>query len=801
MSSRRRSGAGLDRVALVLALAGALGPALFWGAAPAAGSMGPGFRTAAATDTTGVVLTGQVRMQGWRAGAGLPAAIIELRQGDAFHPVVSDERGHYRVAGLERGAAVLQVRHMAAQPHEMHLLLPRDGRMVVDVALERRTIVLPPVGVRARRRAGRIDARPSASLAPTGAANPQVRLAAIESTSGLVESGLARVGRPLAPGEEDRPPDQALFMRGSTVDSRMVLLDGAPVLTPFHLAGLVPSFDARSLGAAAVHLGGAPARFEGGLSYVLDAHTRPAEQDAPRVEAAVDGLAVRGALNLRAGERVGLVATGRAFHGAQAAFTASSSLPYHFRDLLVRGDVDLGRAGALRATGFGNREGVVLGGADPAPFHDGEVDWGNRAFSLGWEADVGDNRLWALAAFARYDASLPVAWDTPVLAETRTDRHRAELRVARPWGDGVLNLGASFERQAPRYRLSLPDDVQGAPIAGHRLATGTRRIRGDRAGIFAEVELPFLARADVRLGGRVDHFDQETGVRISPRASFRVAVADDAEFTVSAGRYHQYRAEPGLLEDRSAQSVSTLRWDSGMSVASATHLVMELDQAFSPTLSLGVSGFVKRFREEGPGGLQRVSASGTDLRLTRQGERLDGWVGYALSWFWEPGAGIADPAPEDGAQADRRFSGRHLLTTGLRYRDSSGLRVGASLEFGAGLPLTEVPLALSDVEGIGPGTRNLTGFASVDRLARGSADNPLDLIREDDFLRLDLEASWVTHPVLGGRRTELRPYVRLLNALDRRDALFHYFDRWRDEGIRPLAERPVLPLIGVEWRF
>jgi hypothetical protein len=44
-------------------------------------------------------------------------------------------------------------------------------------------------------------------------------------------------------------------------------------------------------------------------------------------------------------------------------------------------------------------------------------------------------------------------------------------------------------------------------------------------------------------------------------------------------------------------------------------------------------------------------------------------------------------------------------------------------------------------------------------------------------------------------------YLRVLNALDRRDALFYYFEPWRDPDLTPLAELSVIPVLGIEWRF
>ena len=66
---------------------------------------------------------------------------------------------------------------------------------------------------------------------------------------------------------------------------------------------------------------------------------------------------------------------------------------------------------------------------------------------------------------------------------------------------------------------------------------------------------------------------------------------------------------------------------------------------------------------------------------------------------------------------------------------------------------------------------------------------------------MDLEIHAVLKPRWGGREWEIRPYLRILNALDQRDALFYTFQPWRAEAVRPLAQRPLLPVIGIAWKF
>ncbi|HUP87789.1 MAG TPA: hypothetical protein VM100_00410, partial [Longimicrobiales bacterium] len=68
--------------------------------------------------------------------------------------------------------------------------------------------------------------------------------------------------------------------------------------------------------------------------------------------------------------------------------------------------------------------------------------------------------------------------------------------------------------------------------------------------------------------------------------------------------------------------------------------------------------------------------------------------------------------------------------------------------------------------------------------------------------RIDAEFSRTFVAAVRGFAFEVTPYFKVLNALDRRDALFYHFDRSQQEPqARPIAALPVLPVVGFEWRF
>jgi hypothetical protein len=127
------------------------------------------------------------------------------------------------------------------------------------------------------------------------------------------------------------------------------------------------------------------------------------------------------------------------------------------------------------------------------------------------------------------------------------------------------------------------------------------------------------------------------------------------------------------------------------------------------------------------------------------------------------------------------------LSAGLRGPVAGPVGVDARIAFSDGLPLTEVALdAAVSLETADQPLEQGVGRSAVP----GDADG---------FLRLDVEfyGEW-SAPVGGGR---LRPYLRILNALDRRDALFYYFEPWRDPDLTPLARHSVWPVLGISWSF
>lgn len=719
----------------------------------------------------------------------LPHAWVSLPGGPASASTSTDSAGGYRLTGVPAGVRRLRIERLGYRPLELRVRVPSGRSVRLDLELRPLPVAVEGVTVRAR------PVRPLAEPNPSpGDGVAALELGAAGADPGLAGTRLAAAARELT-GERTDEPGRVLLTRGSTAEQKLVLLDGAPVHTPFHVAGLVAGFEPRILGSAHHWVGGAPVRYDGGLSYVLDLETRPGASDAPRLEASADLLsaAVTGEAPI---PRTGSVlASGRILHGAGERLTGDGRWPYGYEDALLRADLPLGDTHRLSITGFRNREEVRLGGSGPtagperaavrAVADPDRASWGNEAVSMRYRTRGTRTDLEATVAGSRYRAVLPLSGENRTLARARTDRFRATAELERRSAGWTLRFGGAAEGTDHTAVAEAVVDDSVSVISG-----------GGRAGLLAahaEAERRLGRALRLRAGLRLDHFPRAGGPRLAPRASLAWDLTDEAVLTLAGGRFYQLPRGTELEVRVVTDDPAGVGAGHGLHPpAEATHLVLGLDQSLSETLDLGLQGFVKGFRNLPGLGDDVLRSSGVDLRMRRSGEGAEGWLGYSLAWFWNPGTG------GPGEPADGSFAGRHLLATGLTATHASGLGAALRGSYGDGLPYTSVPIFGGDDAAAEPDAG--PGLETVDAGGqRGEAGSRIPTL--DGFLRLDLELFVERELDRGDRRTRIRPYLRVVNALSRRDALFYYFEPWRDDELRAAAERPLLPVLGVDVTF
>ncbi|MCY3704604.1 MAG: TonB-dependent receptor [Gammaproteobacteria bacterium] len=716
----------------------------------------------------------------------LPHALLAVETPAGRRWVQAGENGRYFLGGLQSGVITVRVRHPGYEAIAVEVTLAAGASVRVDLELTGRPLRLDPVEVRADRLPGGSDAgeepgrpRPIAEL----------EIQALDLTPGVGDPALAAAVRAL-PGNDPASATDVLYLRGSTADMKLVLLDGAPVYTPFHVAGLMPGFEPALLGAAALHRGGAPARYDGGLTHILDLRTRSPRRDRLRASAALDLLTASGAAEGPLGARGGFLASARGLHDVGSR-PLGGDRPYGYSDLLLAAEYEPGDDQRFGVTAFRNSEAVLLD-YQAAP---DDATWKNRALSLSYEGAAGGARVRALAAASDYDASLPlqpastdsVPAAAPLLATGANRRVRLLAEVE--WGGGAARtvVGLSHNSIEAEYGAR-------APAAG---ASTTANATHTTTGLHIDAVRLLAPEVTLRAGVRADLFP-DGELAVAPRARLAWAFDPRALLSVAVGRYHQPTRTPDVEVERTLQEVvsSDLSAPQLLPVAQADHVVVSLDQLLAGRVRLGLHGYWKGYEglaaASSSSGGASIRSSGVDLRLSSAGEREVIWLGYGLSWFW---------SDRDLSGYSRDFAGRHLLTAGVASELWGPVRGEFRLAYGAGLPYTAIPFRSFglDQEAAAP-TAPVEPTTTRPR-PPVAADSPLLEGLDDAFLRLDFELHARLTAQWGGHNWSVRPYLRVLNALRRRDALFYAFQPRRADSLTPLAERPFLPVIGVAVTF
>lgn len=705
----------------------------------------------------------------------LPYAVVEISAGGTLRRTVADSVGAFRVSALPAGQLRLTALHPAHESVWIGAYLRPGRTLTVDLELRASPLRLEGVDVSTEGSAEIRD--PDPVDMPVSPPDPTVEVRLLEVGPGIAQSGLLGAVQSL-PGQDPSDPSDVLFMRGSTTDLKLVLLDGVPVFTPFHVAGLMRSFEPSVLSSADLLVGGAPARYDGGLTHILDLTTRRARRDRVHAAGSLDMMTASAAVEIPLSEKAGALVSARGLHDLGQA-PLGGERPYGYRDVLASVDGEPAEGHHLALTAFDNAESVLL----DFPVGSSDAMWRNRALSVRYRADLGGARLRFTGGGSEYDAELPLRpaprEDNPipeaVLASAYSERYRMVGSVE--WGrpDASNRTGVSYENLAASFSATT--------FSGDR--TSANGGRTDVVGAFFETSRLVAPGVTVRAGLRGDLFGGDDP-RLGPRAAVFWDVGPAAMLTIAAGRYHQIAHAPqGEVDESITDFANQVPTTNGLlPVATADHVLLSLEQRLGTGVSLGLEGFWKRFDGLAGSDGEPVLNSGVDLRILSARERSTFWLGYGLSWFWSP-------LDLTGRATD--FSGRHLLSAGLSGPIAGRLDGEVRVAYGAGLPSTSLPF------GSAQGDALAAPAAEVETLS-GTAVLPPPPV-EPSFLRIDVEVQALFEPVIAGRQWRVRPYLRVLNALDRRDALFYTYQPWRSSSVTPLAERPLLPVLGVAFSF
>ena len=711
-------------------------------------------------------------------GEPLANAVVSLT--DIDRTVVSDSRGHYAFSSVPSGPQHVTVRRIGFGSRTLHALVPREGPVEINIALHAEPLRLPPIEVHSTVAVRGVESGDSTAYPDRG-----ISLDAVRNHPLLAEpDGFMALGG----GEVAVMPESpsGIHVRGGASDQTGYLLDGIPIFSPYHSAGLFSAWNPDALDrlqlASTTPSPAFPEALSGSVAGVTrtPGSTLKAQGSFSNTQArlTLDGPIVEGAgflLSLRSG---------------LTDITAPEEASYlrgETGDLLAKLEFPA-FGGRIHLLGYDSNN-EISATASPDSVRNGFA-WNSRSFGAEWSRRFGKVglrfRSW------RATSAADVTWDPAAEAIGMTASRRDEGLVAevqRNTPSGTTTAGIRAQQSRTSYRVASRDGVASLSFDVHSPMVATF-VQHDQA----------LGRSVSAVVGLSASAAQT--IYFSPQA--RISWAPVRELVISGSyvRSHQFaqslRNSESVVDNIFPADVYVGVGSSAIPVARSDLGVLAAE--YHPVAGVRLSGQVY---------LRELN----DLLLvaTRTGEP------FATSTL-ATGSGVARGFSLDAAVSGSRYG--LIASYGwqrLRLNDGHSSYVpnyGAVQTFEAGVIL--FPSATSSIRlgATGAIGRRVT---PLDSSVEWEACNLLDQGCEfagspryhtdqlgrtslPAYFRVDLGVRKHWHLELGGHDVQLGLFGTLTNLLGRKNVLT--VAPAGANGTSAVEMRPRSPLVvGLDWRF
>lgn len=676
----------------------------------------------------------------------------------------------------------------------------------VELAIQLRpaAVLLEGVGVEAERSRERLRFEETA-----GASVREITSDELKLVPGIGEADPIRAVEVLPGVVSTSDFSSSFHVRGGSADQNLILLDGTPIFSPFHLGGFFSVFNADMVSRAELASGGFEARYGGRVSSVLSVESDPGD-GAFAVDGGVSLLATRVAVSGGAGDRdVRWRVSGRRSY-FDKLLAPVAEFPYHLQDLQAVAEVGLSLRDRLRFTAYTGDDVLDFSQLEDEDFPL-RIDWswGNDVVGLRWDRSLDRGRLSARASYTRFSTSLTF----PDFGDTDFRSRISQRSFVLDWnlrplplleigaGAGVDDFG--FDNLAST----------GGTVFSEGLGTGTQY------GGYLQTVWGRPGTWLVEAGARIDHWVPAPGepiTEVSPRLAVKRFLGGSSRWAInaSAGRYTQFLHSLRDEELPLGLDIWVLTGERTPHVVS-DQLQVGIEAFPNDEWTFSAEAYVRTFdgvltfntTDDPNDDFDDVLVGdglswGADLFVRRSGTPVNGWISASFlkadRTFPDLYAGTVErPEVTYAPIFDRRLD----LDLVLRFPAPRGWEGGLRLNFGTGTPYTRPvasyaayqPRFLKDggrAGWAGDSDDDFAGYAVL--LGERNGERYPVYHRLDLSFRRDYQKSWGV----------LTPHVDLLNVYNQKNVLFYFYDYETTPAVRSgISMFPFLPTIGLEVRF
>ncbi len=688
---------------------------------------------------------------------------VEVSVQKTFLRTTTDAQGRYQLQ-LREGKHVLHFRRVGYRARYDTLFVGVNQSLTHEVKLQEELIQFQGVTV---------EASPY-ERAPT-LTNYVVGQARAKNVPSLGEPDIFKALNLLPGVIQNNDLTGNLHVRGGGADQNLILLEGVEIYNPYHLLGLLGTFNMQAISSAEIFIGDLPAQHGDRISSMINLETL----SAPR----------------RPTVNIGLLSTSgvytKAWRSHFAFLTARRTyldllipqLKYNFTDANFKLALGRDKRLSFETLGFYNLDHLV-----PDSEEELVAEWGNLmgASRLVWRTAKHMTAL--LASYTRNFAD----FQGDPLIDNRIDDAMLKSESLLFWKNHQLGFGLSMK--ALRFDYEWRGEYndlkeifhEGTPEAftftrSHRLLTG---YASDGVSL----------GQSVKLEGGVRYLRWQEKDYWSPRFSGRVQLTPRLAAQISVGRYHQALA---YGREGIEGSIGSLLFPTSTALY-ADAATFGVKFSLPNDVRLEIAGYGKLVRKL-PGFAENLPALelssgkilGAEIFLAKPGGALTYQVAY--SFLHTRASYGAERYPFD-------WEAPHALNVLMGSEIAKGWFVNGVLSFHSGTPLTPV---VGKFLRILPGSDEQPYQFSEEFYVEGDRNSA----RLPNYFRFDLSL----RKKIFKRTFNYTIYLQALNLLNTKNTLrYDWQDYYNTYTITPEGKReargsvralPIIPSLGAEFEF
>jgi len=320
------------------------------------------------------------------SGEPIPYANVFLA--GTRHGTTTNEDGYFVLSEIAPGSYKLNVTMMGYRAVLRELTLAEAQNSRVDIRLIED--ILQTEGVT-------VEASYSELKKSVQSSHIKLDIEEINSAPAFIEADVMRTLQMLPGVQAANDFSSALYVRGSTPDQNLILLDGITVYNPSHLGGIFSTFNTDAINDAKFQAGGFPVRYGGRMGATLNIVNREGNTEKISGSGNISLISSKGLLEgpipaVGPVKGAWMISARRTYLDQLVERFSSLEFPYHFYDYQIKTNLEIGPNHRLTYSRFYGRDVLDFSYSERNTIQNRversvstlDWPWGNRTNGLTW---------------------------------------------------------------------------------------------------------------------------------------------------------------------------------------------------------------------------------------------------------------------------------------------------------------------------------------------------------------------------------------------------------------------------------